>query len=997
MTSTLELSSRYGMRTEEFSSLMKHRVIEILLVASYYDAFVLEEDGQLTELVFEEYRNLDLNLRYAPRFTRAASATEACELVQSRSFDMVITTPRLPDTELEDFVIRLKAIHAETPVGLLAAHAWELPWLEDLRSSGAVDWVFLWQGNVQALLAMIKQVEDRQNADHDILEGGVQAIVMVEDDVRSYSAFLPHIYTEVTTQTSRLMAEGLNLSHRLLRIRARPKILLAQSFEEAWELYNRYARNILGVVSDVTFPRRGTLDDEAGLLLAGKIREQDEDMPILLQSSELTHEDRAFEVGAEFLWKNSPTMLEDLRNYILDHFGFGDFIFKFPDGRPIARATDMRQMLEHLQNVPDQSLVYHASRNHFSAWLKARTEFELASLLRPRKVSEFASSSELRQYLIEIITSYLREIQRHVITDFDGPTYDRFVAFARIGTGSLGGKGRGLAFMHKLLASGELDVPGVDITVPQTVVLASDVFDDFLDHNDLRRLALESDVLSDVEILDEFRNGRFDTDLIAQLTQFLEVINDPLAVRSSSILEDSVYQPFAGVYATIMLPNSHPSLDVRLAQLVEAVKTVYASTFFRHSRAYIETTPYRIEEEIMAVLVQRLIGRRWGDRFFPTLSGVASSYNFYPFGDMRPEDGVAQVALGLGKSVVEGFEALRFSPPYPQVLPQFSSVEDILRNAQRKFYSLDMSRNDVIPGLDHDSNLIHAESAEAVADGAANPIGSTYRRSDHRIVSGVSEVGAPLITFEGILRGRTLPLPEVLTRLLPACSEGLASPVEIEFAADIKPGLGRLQTFHVLQLRPLVVEDMKVEVHLDAETIDKALVRSEMALGHGRRETISDVIVIHPERFDRSTTAEAAVAIEAFNTALREQGRHCILMGPGRWGSRDPWLGIPVTWPQISAARAIVETDFDDLQVEPSLGSHFFHNLTCFGIAFFAVHEHQNQGAVDWEWLDGLEPVGTALDGTIRHLRLDHPAQVLVDGASSRGVILKGSEDVQTR
>ena len=980
------------MQTEEFSALMKHRVIEILLVASHYDAFVLEEDGQLTELVFEEYRNLDLNLRYAPRFTRASSGAEACEMVESRSFDMVITTPRLSDTELQTFVARLKSIQADLPVGLVAAHAWELPWLEDLRSSGAVDWVFLWQGNVRALLAMIKQVEDRQNADHDILEGGVQAIVVVEDEVRAYSAYLPHIYTEVTTQTSRLMAEGLNLSHRLLRIRARPKILLAQTYEEAWEFYTRYHRNVLGVISDVSFPRAGTLDHTAGIELTRMIREQDEDTPILLQSADRTHMEDAVDAGAEFLWKNSATLLEDLRTYILDHFGFGDFVFRFPDDSPITRAADLREMREQLATVPDQSLVYHASRNHFSSWLKARTEFELASMLRPRKVSEFASAAELRQYLIETITNYLRQIQSHVITDFHGETYDRFVAFARIGTGSLGGKGRGLAFMHKLLAGGALEIPNAEISVPQTVVLASDVFEEFLDGNDLRRLALEADVLADTEILDEFRSGRFHTLIRGQLGEFLEANNDPIAVRSSSILEDSVYQPFAGVYATIMLPNSHPSLDVRLAQLLEAVKTVYASTYFRHSRAYIETTPYRVEEEVMAVLIQRLVGRRWGNRFYPTISGVASSYNFYPFGNMRSEDGVAQIALGLGKSVVEGFEALRFSPPSPEVLPQFSTVPDILRNAQRRFYALDMSRDDVIPNLDHDANLVHLDATEAISDGSANSIASTYRRSDDRISSGLSDVGTPLITFAPVLKGRILPLPEILTRLLPACAEGLASPVEIEFAADIKPGLGRVQTFNVLQLRPLVVEDMNVEVHLDPKTIEQALVRSDVALGHGRRETISDIILIHPGRFDRATTGEAAIIIENFNNTLREEGRHCVLIGPGRWGSQDPWLGIPVSWPQISTARAIVETDFQDLQVEPSLGSHFFHNLTCFGVAFFAAHEHQEQGVVNWDWFAAIEPVETALDGCIRHIRLPKPAHILVDGASGRGVIVEGDD-----
>ena len=991
MTAQLELTSRYGMRTEEFSALMKHRVLEILLVASHYDAFVLEEDGQLTELVFEEYRNLDLNLRYAPRFVRAATGAEACDLAAQRRFDMVITTPRLPDVELAQFVDRLKGLAPGVPVGLLAAHAWELPWLREIGASGAVDWIFLWQGDVRALLAMIKQVEDRQNADADILEGGVQAIVLVEDDVRAYSAYLPHIYTEVTTQTSRLMSGALNLSHRLLRIRARPKILLAQSYDEAWQLYTRYAENILGVISDVTFPRAGVLVEDAGLQLAHAIRRLDEDTPILLQSADRGYQQRAQAVGARFLWKNSPTLLEDLRSYVLEQFGFGDFVFRLPDGTPVTRAKDMRELLAALATVPEQSLVYHASRNHFSAWMKARTEFELASLLRPRKVSEFASPADLREFLIATLTDYLREIQRHVITDFDDSRYDRFVSFARIGTGSLGGKGRGLAFMHKLLAAGELDVPGVEITVPQTVVVASDVFERFLDDNDLRRLTLESSELSDLEILDEFRDGRFPESLRSKLTRFLQVFREPLAVRSSSILEDSVYQPFAGVYATLMLPNSHPSLDVRLLQLLEAIKTVYASTYFRHARAYMETTPFRIEEEVMAVLIQRLVGTRRGERFYPTLSGVASSYNFYPFGSMKPEDGVAQIALGFGKSVVEGFEALRFSPRHPQVLPQFSSVKDILRNAQRRFYALDMSRDDVVPGLRTDDNLVHLEASEAVSDGATAAVASTYRRSDDRISVGLSDDGTPLITFAPLLMGRTLPLPDILTRLLPACAAGLASPVEIEFACDIEPGLDRVQRFHVLQLRPLVVEDINVDVEVGPELMERALVRSEAALGHGRRETISDIIVVHPDRFDRATTAEAAMLIDRINRAMRDQGRNCILIGPGRWGSLDPWLGIPVSWPQISTVRAIVETDFDDLRVEPSLGSHFFHNLTCFGVAFFAAHQHRQQGWINWPWLERHAAIETALGGALRHLRLPTPAQVLVNGASGRGVILEGS------
>jgi DNA-binding NarL/FixJ family response regulator len=981
------LKSRYGMRTEEFSALMKKRVLEILLVASHYDSFVLEEDGQLTELVIEEYRNLDLNLRYAPRFTRAADAATAFSVLEERGFDMVVTTPRLADMEVATFVRLLKENHPDLPIGLLAAHAWELPWLEDLRQSGDLDWMFLWQGNVQALLAMIKQVEDRLNAEYDILEGGVQAIILVEDEVRFYSAYLPHIYTQVTSQTSRLMSEGLNLSHRLLRIRARPKILLAQSYEEAWELFERFSGNLLGVITDLSFPREGARDDEAGIKLAEAIRAVDDDIPILIQSMQLDHQERAIEARTDFLSKRSPTLYEELRTYIQDNFGFGDFVFRTPDGEPVGRASGMRSMLRALHEVPEDSLLYHAGRNHFSSWFKARTEFELATALKPRRVDDFSSASGLREYLITTLTDYLQAVQRHVITEFDSSNYDEFAAFSKIGTGSLGGKGRGLAFMHKILSRTTPEIGNVEIAIPQTVVLASDIFEEFLEVNDLRSLVHYADAMSDQEILDAFRNGSFQPGLRPELAAFLETVGEPLAIRSSSILEDSVYQPFAGVYATVMLPNNHPSQDVRLAQLLEAVKVVYASTYFRKARGYLESTPYRIEDEMMAVLIQRLVGRQHGHRFYPNVSGVASSCNFYPFGDMRHDDGVAQIALGLGKSVVEGFEALRFSPSHPHILPQFSSVKDILRNAQRRFYALDLNQIDVIPGAATDVNLLHEETSQAVQDGAAHAIASTYDRAGDRITTGLDEGGVPLITFKPLLRGQILPLPEILTWLLETCQEGMASPVEIEFAADIRRGLGRSQTFHVVQLRPMVIEEMDVVVSLDADESKGAVVASEVALGHGRRETISDLIVVDPEIIDRSQTPQVAQATESINRRLRNEDRRSILIGPGRWGSRDPWLGIPVEWPQISSARAIVETDFTDLQVEPSLGSHFFHNLTCFGVAFFAVHAQQTKGWVNWDWLRQQESFEEALDGGVRHLRLSSPVQVLVDGSSGQGVI----------
>jgi hypothetical protein len=988
MTDNLELSSRYGMRTDEFSALMQHRVRDILLVASRYDAFALEEDGQLTELVFREYSNLDLNLRHAPRFARAASAEEALEILARRSYDMVVVTPRLPDKSLEEFVAQLRESGHEQPIGVLAAHAWELPQLEPLRATGQVDWFFLWQGEVSALLAMIKQVEDRLNADSDVLEGGVQAIILVEDEVRFYSAYLPHIYTEVTTQTSRLMAEGLNLSHRLLRIRARPKILLAQSYEEAWDLFERYSGNLLGVISDVSYPRNGKLDREAGLRLLHKVRDIDPDLPLLLQSIERKHASKAVELGAHFLDKNTPNLLEEIRLYIQDHFGFGDFIFRAEDGTELRRAGDLRELLQALAIVPDESLLFHASKNHFSAWLKARTEFELATLIRPRKVSEFSSTADLRLYLMTTMTRYLRHIQRHVIIDFDGQRFDEFVAFAKIGSGSLGGKGRGLAFMHKQLSQIRLDFPGVEVAIPQTVVLASDKFEGFLEENNLRNLVREVQALTDPEILDTFRRGRIQQDLRQELASLLQAVTEPLAVRSSSILEDSVYQPFAGVYTTVMLPNNHPSLDIRLAQLIEAIKVVYASTYFSEARAYLESTPYRIEEEYMAVLVQRLVGSPRGQLFYPTLSGVASSYNFYPFRRMQPEEGVAQIALGLGKSVVEGFDALRFCPRQPQILPQFSTVKDILKNAQRRFYAVDLSQHDVIPGLDPDVALVRVEATHAFDVGGASFALSTYNHADNRIESGYNRNGTPLITFEPLLRGRPVPLPDMLGELLDCCEQGLGNPVEIEFAMDLHEDHNRPYVLNVLQVRPMVVEEIAHEVQLSPKARDNALVFSDATLGHGRNEFIADLFVVDPERLDRGITPHVATVIDGWNQELRQAKRKSVLIGPGRWGSQDPWLGIPVTWPQISSARAIVETDFTDLEVEPSLGSHFFHNLTCFGVAFFAAHQMRDAAFINWDWFRGKPAIAEEFDGAVRHIRLDQPIAVVVDGSSGCGVIL---------
>jgi hypothetical protein len=768
-------------------------------------------------------------------------------------------------------------------------------------------------------------------------------------------------------------------------MRARPKILLATSYEEAWHLFERFGEHLLGIVSDVSFPREGQLDPQAGLQLARQVRWKDPDLPVLLQSTERVPRDLLEELGVFFLAKESPAFLADVRTFMLENFGFGDFIFRLPDRTEVGRAADLRQLLAQLDRIPDAALEYHANRDHFSQWYAARTEFALAEAVKPVMVSHFPSIGGLRAHIRNSLLSYIRDAQRTVISDFDTVNYDEFVTFAKMGSGSLGGKGRGLAFMQRLLALEDLAWPGVEVAIPRTVAVASDVFEGFLERNGLAGMPYDSAAMSDAEILDAFRQGRFDRKVRGALAKFLAVVRTPLAVRSSSILEDSLYQPFAGVYATLMLTNSHPSLDVRLAQLLEALKVVYASTYMKGARDYLETTPHRLEEERMAVVLQTLVGSRRDGLYHPTFSGVTSSYNFYPFRDMSPRDGTALVALGLGKSVVEGFEALRFCPAQPAVLPQFSSVRDILRNAQRRFWSLDMTLSDVIPGMPFDGNLVEAEVTRALADPAMAAIASTYHPADDRITDGLSAPGSPLVTFSRILKGQGFPLPGILARLLKVAEDSIGVPVEIEFAVDLKPG--GAQTFHVLQVRPMHVEQVARFDGPPEALRQGAVVHSASTLGHGRRGGIRDVIAI-PWDLDRARTRDAAQAMEAINRGLRQEGRPSIIIGPGRWGSADPWLGIPVTWPQISTARAIVETDFLDLEVDPSQGSHFFHNLTAFGVAYFTIHRRGGDGAVDWAWLEAQPLLRTELDGRIRHYRLERPLEVVVDGARGLGAVV---------
>ncbi len=971
-------------RFQDFHDLMRHRVMEILLVASPYDSFILEEAGQLSERVLGEFRNLDLH--YGPGLTGVSTGAEALELAGSqRRFDLIITAPRLADMTGQELALRVRESGLDVPVILLAFDAQELKDTVARGDLSAVERAFLWQGDARILLAIVKCVEDRRNVDHDTRAVGVQVIILIEDNVRYYSSFLPTIYAELLHHSQRLIAEGVNLAQKIMRMRARPKILLCGTYEEAWQAFTRYQEDILGVVSDVEFPREGAWSAEAGLEFARRVKELWPDVPVLLQSSRPENEPLARAAGAEFLLKGSPLLLNDLRRFMLANFGFGDFLFRRPDGPEVTRVHDLRSLEEALHRVPAESLAYHAERNHFSKWLKARTEFALAHALRPAKVSDFATVEDLRQTLIGSIAEYRRERDQALVADFDRETFDASGEMYRVGGGSLGGKARGLAFVRRLLVESGLDraFAGVSVRVPPAIVLATDVFDRFLDQNDLRDYAIAAE--DDAEMLERFLAAEFPEEAKRDLAAYLDHVRHPVAVRSSSILEDSQHQPFTGVYQTFMLPNAHASDQVRLELLLRAVKRVYASTFTRQAKAYIRATSFRLEEERMAVIVQRVVGAERGGRFYPDFAGVARSWNFYPTPPLQAKDGIAAVGLGLGRTVVEGSNCLRFCPRHPLHLIQFSSVEDLLRNSQRSFWAVDLSRRE--PGDDTDTGetLFGLDAAEA--DGTLAALASTHSAENDAVYDGVSRPGQRLVSFAPILKHGVFPLAEILDRLLGIGGWGMGAPVEIEFAVDLKAPSGSPKEFAVLQLRPLALARESEELVIEGGDPERILCRSDNVLGNGRMQDIRDVIVVDQRRFDRARSRTTAEELGRFNAELAAQGVPYLLIGVGRWGSADPWLGIPVTWDQISGARVIVEAGLADIKVTPSQGTHFFQNITTFNVGYFTVNPDAGDGFVDWEWL-AAQP---ALRETscVRHLQLEGPLVVEMNGRRNEGVVLK--------
>ncbi len=976
----------YGTRFQGFQNLMRHRIRDVLLVSSLYDLYLFEEDGRFDELISNEYQSL--NLSHSPEITRVSSGKEAIVLArEERRFDLILTTMHVEDMTAVRLAREARAAGVTIPIVLLAYDSKELKDLKAHNYTEAFDRVFVWQGDFRLIVGIIKHLEDRMNVDHDTRLVGVQSIIFIEDNIQHLSRLLPLLYTELLNQSQRLISEGINLSHKVLKTVARPKILLCQNYEEAWECFETYREHILGVISDIDFPRGGRPDHGAGIRFARAVRAENPELPILLQSQAPEHAEEARSLDLTFVPKDAPNLPLELRRFMVEYFSFGDFVFRTPDGHEVGRAADLRSLREMLRYVPGESIRFHAERNHFSNWLKARTEFWLAHRVRPRKVSDFPSVEGLRENLIASLGDYSKLQQRGLIAEFQKESFDPESSFARIGGGSLGGKARGLGFLNTLINNYDVRrrFEGVRIAVPPAVVLGADVFDRFLDDNNLRRFALESD--DDAEITRRFLAAVFPEHLLGDLASFLHIIRTPLAVRSSSMLEDSQYHPFAGVYQTYMIPNRHPDPFVRLGQLVTAVKRVYASTFYQGAKQYFRITDYQLEEEKMSVIIQKMVGTEHGARFYPDFAGVAKSYNYYPIAPQKAQDGIVSVALGLGKTIVDGGVTVRFCPRYPNHLLQFFSTADALQNSQARFFALDLDSPPIESGDTCDMRVKRYGLEDAETDGTLHNLASTYSAENDALYDGTSRAGQRIVTFAPILRNRVFPLPGIVELLLDMGSWGMGSPVEMEFAADLSVPPGEPKEFAMLQLRPMGLSKDSDPLEIGEVPRERLLCRSSQVLGHGVSGDLLDIVYVDIERFERAKSQEAALEVMHINRKLTGAGRPYLLVGVGRWGSLDPWLGIPVKWDQISGARVIVEAGFRDMEVDPSQGSHFFHNITSFRISYFSVNSLTGEGFVDWDWLRSI-PV--AEERTfVRHLRLDRPVVAKVDGHRNQGIILK--------
>ena len=968
---------------------MKYRIHKILLVCCSYDGYILEEDGHIESQINQEY--LDLNMSNPPSFTRVSSTREALEaLAEDDSYDFILTMYNVGEPDVFTFAKLAKERHPQIPIALLTSFSKDIYRRLGEQDRSGLDYIFCWHGNTDLIIAIIKLVEDKMNAEEDISVGGVQAILLVEDSIRFYSTYLPELYKLILLQNTEFLKDAFNEQQQVLRKRARPKILLARCYEEAVELYDRYKQNLLGVISDVGFVlhREDPAESEkpdAGIDLCRRIKNDNPLMPVLLQSSQTAFSEQAEALGAGFIAKNSKTLLSQLHDYIDREFAFGDFVFEDPaTGEEIGRARDLAQMQEMIASIPDEAFEYHTSQNHLSKWLYSRGLFPLAASIRQYNKSHFTSVEEHRRVLVNLIRDYRTLLGQGVVARFDAETYSDAIAFARIGEGSLGGKARGLAFMNSMLIKyRQYDKhEGVRIMIPRSVVIATEYFDEFIRMNGLQYVV--SQEFSDEEILSEFVSSYVPPRLQQELKAYIRTVRTPLAVRSSSKLEDSHYQPFAGIYSTYMIPFTKNE-DQMLRLLLRAVKSVYASVYFAASRAYIQTSQNLISEEKMAVIIQEVCGTEQDGLYFPTCSGVARSIIYYPIGDERPEDGVCNVAMGLGKLVVDGGRTLRFSPRYPQKVLQTSTPELALRDTQNEVLALSLSPEEFRTSIDDAVNLHRLNVREIDGMRNARFVCSVWDRENERISDSPFDRGRKVITFNNILKYNTFPLAEIVSDILRMGTEEMRCPVEVEFAVNMDVPAGQQQIFNLLQIRPIIDNQDNRPIDWSSETPDHALIYGEQALGIGRMNDISDIVYVKTPMFDSLATEKIADELLALNARMRDEQRTYILVGPGRWGSSDPFLGVPVKWTHISEAKVIVECGIERFDVEPSQGTHFFQNVTSLGVGYLTINPFRGDGIFREDLLDARKAL---YEGTyLRHVRFDRPLWVCVDGRSNRGMV----------
>ena len=981
MLSKLKLNQLYFKDTQ-FANLMTKRIFNVLLVANPYDAFMLEDDGRIDEKIFIEYMNL--SLRYPPRFTQVSTPEETWKQLGNTMFDLVICMPGTDSSDTFDIARDIKVKYPKIPIVVLTPFSHGIRERMQHEDLSVFEYVFCWLGNTDLLVSIIKLIEDKMNLEHDIKEVGVQMIMLVEDSVRFYSSVLPNLYKFVLKQSQEFATEALNEHQRTLRMRGRPKIVLARSYEEAMHLYETFSNNILGIISDARFSHDGVIDPLAGIKLLKEVRSRDPFMPLILQSAEEENRKYADECKAVFIDKNSKKMNIDLREAVSENFGFGDFVFINPKTKEeVARVHNLKELQNIVFSIPADSFHYHISRNHVSRWLYSRAIFPVAEFLKQVTWESLQDLDAHRQIIFEAIVRYRKMKNQGVVAEFKRERFDRYSSFARIGEGSLGGKGRGLAFIDNMIKRHPdfEDFENASVAIPKTVVLCTDIFDEFMDSNRLYQLALSD--ADDETILRAFLRAKLPDRLVEDFFAFFDVVKSPIAIRSSSLLEDSHYQPFAGIYSTYMIPFMEDKYEM-LRMLSDAIKGVYASVFYKDSKAYMQATSNVIDQEKMAIILQEVVGTQYGDRYYPAISGVARSINYYPINDELAEEGTVSLALGLGKYIVDGGLTLRVCPYHPHQVLQTSEMEIALRETQTRFYALDLKNTGQNFSLDDGFNLLKLHVKDAEADGALNYIASTYDPYDMVIRDGIYPGGRKVITFANILQHDVFPLARLL-QLAQKYGQGeMRRPVEIEFAVNFNAN-NKTGVFYLLQIRPMV--DMKADLDEDLNLIpeDKLILKSENSLGHGVMDDICDIIYVKTDGYTASNNQLIAYEIEKLNKKFLDEGKHYVLVGPGRWGSSDTWLGIPVKWPNISAARVIVEAGLTNYRVDPSQGTHFFQNLTSFGVGYFTINAFMNDGIYNQDYLNSLPAVEETK--FLRWVRFEKPLTVKMDGKKKIGVV----------